>query len=402
MEQVYKDKYHCCGCRACEDICVHRAITMKQDEEGFLYPSIDSELCVDCGACNDICPQKGVLSYTNHRLSKAYGLMHKDKNIRRMSTSGGAFTAIAETLYSKYPDLIIYGSVLKKRDVGGFCAVHERIEGLDDIGKFRGSKYIQSDMDGVYKLVRSDLQNGRHILFTGTPCQIAGIHKRFRRTPNFDNLYLVDIVCHAVPSPLMFNEHIRYIEKKKNRRITNYKFRSKITGWGHCEAAYFGDDVMFRNRMSQNHRDLFYKNIINRPSCDICQHADDNHLSDLTMADFWGIERIAPDFNDCYGTSLVLANTTKGDSLIGEMCCADLIEVNRSKAMELNHHIPSPANSQRKEFWEDYFRYGYEFVLDRYAENTIQGKLIWYAKAIIRKLLPDEVRARIKRILGLG
>lgn len=400
MENVYLDIYHCTGCRMCENLCGQNAIKMERNSEGFLYPVINRDICSDCGACEKMCPQKNLLNYFDYRSNRAFALKHLDAEVLRQSTSGGAFTAIATTLASKHKDLVFYGAVLEKQGKE-FYAIHRRVANVEDISCFRGSKYIQSDLSDVYNQIKIDLNAGRHVLFTGTPCQVAGIWQRFRRNPNFSNLYLVDIICHAVPSPLMFNEHIKNVRNQKGKDITDYKFRSKLTGWGHDEAAYLDNRPMFRNRLSQNHRDLFYKNIINRPSCDICQHATDNHVSDLTIADFWGIENILPDFDTSLGVSLVLVNTGKGIYIVDDINCAEIIEVNREFALKYNHHEPSKENSRRTEFWEDYYKYGYQYVLNKYDENTFCGRMSWYTKGIIRRILSDEMRANIKGLLGL-
>lgn len=204
MDQVYIDKYHCTGCRACEDRCPTNAIQMEQDDEGFLYPVIYAHRCINCIACVKICPQRNILNFDSHNVSKSYGLKHKDNTVLENSTSGGAFTAIVETLYSMHPDLVVYGAVLEKRE-GSFIAVHKRASNIKEINQFRGSKYIQSDLERVYQQIHADLTSGLHVLFTGTPCQIAGVYRRFQKYSELKQLLLVDIICHAVPSPLMFN-----------------------------------------------------------------------------------------------------------------------------------------------------------------------------------------------------
>jgi len=375
---------------------------MEVDSEGFLYPHIDTSKCVDCGLCVNICPQKEAIHFPLRNRNDAFGYKNGDDKVRTRSTSGGAFLGIVSSIIQGCSnEYIIYGCTLERNKDGIFKAVHRRVNNIEGCIKFLGSKYIQSDLNDCYALISDDLKSGRTVIFTGTPCQTAGIYRRFNKFPTFENLYLIDIVCHAAPSPLLFNDHVKYIGNHYSKEVTDYKFRSKITGWRHCEQALFRDGgETHRTRMSQNHRDLFYQNIINRPCCDICQHATDNHFSDFTIADFWGIEHIAPDFMDNKGVSLVLVNTERAYEIIMNAGNADIIEVDRQKALSFNHHSPSKVNPRRAEFWNDYRTKGYEYVLRKYAGNTPLGKLQWYCMIFVRKVLSDDVRAKIKRLLG--
>lgn len=402
MDRVYKDIYHCSGCRACESICGHHAIQMETDKEGFLCPHIDASKCIDCGLCVKICPQKEVISYPLRSRNDAFGYKNRDVEVRERSTSGGAFIGIVSSIAQNTPgEYAIYGCTLEKDSDGKFRAIHSRVNNLEDCKQFQGSKYIQSDLSNCYALIADDLKAGRTVIFSGTPCQTAGVYRRFNRFPKFENLYLIDIVCHAAPSPLLFNDHVKNIGNHYSKVVTNYRFRSKVTGWGHCEQTIFSDGgETHKTRLSQNHRDLFYQNIINRPCCDICQHAGDNHFSDFTLADFWGIENIAPDFMDKKGVSLVLVNTDRAYEIITKSDNADIIEVDRQKALSFNHHAPSKVNPRRAEFWNDYHTKGYNYVLRKYAGNTPLGRLEWYGMIVVRKLLNDDVRAKIKRMLG--
>ncbi len=401
MDKVYIDNYHCSGCRACESVCGHHAIQMEADNEGFLYPHIDASKCVDCGWCVKICPQKETICFPQRNRNDAFGYKSHDDKVRERSTSGGAFLGIVSSIIQNCTgEYAVYGCTLEKKNDGTFVAAHRRANNIEDCTKFQGSKYIQSDLNDSYALISDDLKANRTVIFTGTPCQTAGIYRRFNKYPRFENLYLIDIVCHAAPSPLLFNDHVKYIGNHYSKEVADYKFRSKITGWGHCEQTIFSDGgETHRTRMSQNHRDLFYQNIINRPCCDVCQHADDNHFSDFTIADFWGIENIAPDFMDNKGVSLVLVNTGRAYEIIKKAGNAFMIEVDRQNALSFNHHSPSKVNPRRSEFWDDYRTKGYKYVLQKYAGNTLLGRLKWYGLIVVRKVLNDEVRAKIKHLL---
>lgn len=397
--QVYRTKYDCSGCGACKDICNKNAITMTVDEEGFLYPSIDPALCVRCGACESICPQKDSFEVISDGDSTGYAIKHKNDEVRGRSTSGGAFTAIINAFYELHPGGAVYGVVLdfSTKDSEGLKIYHKRAGNIEECFSFRGSKYVQSDMTEVFSLIREDLSLGNHVLFTGTPCQTAAIYARFHHRLDYDHIYLVDIICHSAPSPLMFNEHIKLIETKTGKKVTDYMFRSKITGWAHNEVAIFGEKKMFRNKLSQNHKLLFYSDYISRPVCSVCRFAACfNRPSDITIGDFWGIENIAPTLKDAKGVSLVTINSAKGRSLYN-IFHDDVVGVVVSveQAFSYNHNKACKENPRRAEFWLDYKKYGFQFVIAKYTDHAF----VWKMKKILRYFLSEKNRSYLKRIM---
>ena len=216
----------CCGCTACASICAHDAITMKPDALGFLYPEVDKEKCVDCGLCEKVCAFNAHYD-TSLNLEKplAYGARHKDMNEVETSRSGAAFIAISDYILEKGG--VVYGAGYTDH----FRVVHKRATTKEERDEFKGSKYVQSDMTDVFRQVKQDLRNGLTVLFSGTPCQTSGLNsyvgKRLR-----ENLFLVDIVCHGVPSPYMWRDYIAYLEKKQGAPIFWVNFRDKQKyGW---------------------------------------------------------------------------------------------------------------------------------------------------------------------------
>ena len=247
-----KNPADCCGCTACASICAHDAITMKPDALGFLYPEVDKEKCVDCGLCEKVC------SFNDHydtslnlETPLAYGARHKDMNEVETSRSGAAFIAISDYILEQGG--VVYGAGYTDH----FRVVHKRATTKEERDEFKGSKYVQSDMTGVFRQVKKDLRDGMTVLFSGTPCQTSGLNsyvgKRLR-----ENLFLVDIVCHGVPSPYMWRDYIAYLEKKQGSPIVWVNFRDKQKfGWkAHHETFKFKNGG---GKMSFTY--LFYKHM---------------------------------------------------------------------------------------------------------------------------------------------
>lgn len=352
----------CCGCTACASICAHDAITMKPDALGFLYPEVDKKKCVDCGLCEKVCAFNDHYD-TSLNLEKplAYGARHKDMNEVETSRSGAAFIAISDYILEQGG--VVYGAGYTDH----FRVVHKRAITKEERDEFKGSKYVQSDMTGVFRQVKKDLRNGLTVLFSGTPCQTSGLNsyvgKRLR-----ENLFLVDIVCHGVPSPYMWRDYLAYLEKKQGVPIVWVNFRDKQKyGWsGHHETFKFknGD-----GKMSFSY--LFYKPIMFRMSCGVCHFANTKRPSDITIADFWGWEKTDSNFNaDNKGCSLVLLNTEKGHELfkaiIGRM---NIIPANLEDCLQPNMIHPSEIHPKREKFEKDYASKGFLYVYFKYGEE---------------------------------
>lgn len=285
MIHIEKEQ-NCCGCTACVNICSHKAIEMKPDALGFMYPRVDTSLCVDCGLCERICSFNDNYSKEHILLMpKAFAARHKSIKEIENSRSGAAFVALSDWILSQ--NGIIYGVGFRDH----FRVVHKRAICKNERDEFRGSKYVQSDLGAIFKLVENDLKCKKTVLFSGTPCQVAGllafIPKKLR-----DNLYTIDIVCHGVPSPYIWRDYLYYLEKKVGKHFEKVNFRDKSKGWtSHKESYVAGNKIYY----SSIYTDLFYKHIIFRPSCGICYFANLKHPADITLADFWGWEHNCPD-----------------------------------------------------------------------------------------------------------
>lgn len=230
-----KDKWQCCGCTACASVCAHEAITMEPDALGFVYPKIDESKCIDCSLCEKVCAFNDNYDKSLNLLTPdVYGARHKDMNEVMKSRSGAAFIAISDYILEQGG--VVYGAGYKDH----FRVAHKRATNKAERDEFRGSKYVQSDMTGVYRQVKEDLKNGLTVLFSGTGCQCAGLNSFIGKKLR-ENLLLVDIVCHGVPGPYMWRDYIEYLEKKYNDTIVRVNFRDKEKfGWkAHKETFVF-------------------------------------------------------------------------------------------------------------------------------------------------------------------
>lgn len=310
--------FECSGCAACCDACARDAITLSVDAEGFLYPKVDSTKCVECGRCVQVCPSSSP-DLPRQPLA-VYAAKAKDEELRLESSSGGAFSLLARQILSKGGK--VYGAAFDRSD---WSVRHIGVENEGGLGELRGSKYLQSRVIGVYRNVKADLMSGFPVLFSGTPCQIAALRHYLGRS--YDSLILVDVVCHGVPSPLVWKNYLKFrttalaggrgSASAEGRDIRRIAFRHKNCGWKRYSMSLrFANDMEYRSAFSEDpFMRAFLAELCNRPSCHNCNFRELRSGSDLTIGDFWGIEKFHPEVDDDCGTSLVLVNTDKGKSL---------------------------------------------------------------------------------------
>lgn len=375
-----KNPEDCCGCTACASICPHDAITMQPDRLGFLYPSVNHDKCVDCGLCDKVC-QFSENYDKSHLLSTpaVYAVRHKKEEEILKSRSGAAFVAISDYVIEQGG--VVYGAGYE----GKFRVVHKRATTKSERDEFRGSKYVQSDLSGVFKQIKKDLLNDKLVLFTGTPCQTSGLNsfigKRLRM-----NLYLIDIVCHGVPSPYVWRDYLTYLEKKYNDSIISVNFRDKESfGWRDHQESY-----ILKNKgkiASKTYTNLFYNHIIFRHSCGKCFFTNLKRPSDITLADFWGWEKSVPEMNiDDKGISLVVLNSEKGTSIFDAVKeKVNYAMVNLSNCSQSRLEYPTPPHHLRPQFEEDYSRKSFKYVLKKYETPESDSILLKLIKRIIKK-----------------
>lgn len=303
----------CTGCSACANICPKNCISMVSDDYGFLYPQINNDKCINCSICEKTCP---VLNKKEQEISNeviSYAAKTNNENIRKQSSSGGIFSVIAENILEN--DGIVYGAAFDEN----FVVKHISVSSLDGLDLLRRSKYVQSDLNNSFKTVESNLKNGKPVLFTGTPCQVEGLLAYLKKT--YDNLITMDFVCHGVPAPNVWEYYKTLLENQYKSSITNISFRDKSLGWktysmrvefenGNVYCTAFGNDPYMK---------AFLANLDLRDSCYSCKFKNTKHKSDITVADYWGIDKTTPEIDDDKGLSLLLVNTEKGVSLLSDI-----------------------------------------------------------------------------------
>lgn len=301
------DKQHCCGCAACVQVCPKQCIAFHEDKEGFAYPEVDTTTCINCGLCEKVCPELHPIEPRNPL--SVYAAINTDTATRLQSSSGGIFTALAETIIRQG------GVVFGTRFDESWKAVMDHTETLEGLKAFRGSKYLQASVGTAFADAEKFLKAGRKVMFTGTPCQIAGLLHYLRKP--YDGLLTVDFACHGVPSPKVWRMYLDEVTGNAWRAIRNIQFRNKANGWRRFNFVLDYDCEQEHIVLSSYHREnhymrAFLRNMILRPSCHQCPAKGGRSQSDITIADFWGIQHVNPQMDDDKGTGLVLVNTERG------------------------------------------------------------------------------------------
>ena len=352
---------YCCGCSACYAVCPKSAITMQENEKGFMTPVV-SEQCIECGLCMRVCNQQDKF----HKVKHAYIGKLRDKALLSRSQSGGAFTAIAEVILSKGG--VVYGVALDKK----LEAHHIRISSSKELEKLKGSKYVQSRIEECLISVYDDLKVGKLVLFSGTPCQVAGLYRFLCHTRiDIKKLYTIDLICHGTPSVLIWRSLLQYYQEKYHEKIHSVQFRDKQAGggWGsHVSSLHFNNRIVIDNF----HRGLFYSNLALCDSCYECKYTQTNRIGDITISDAWGVKEKDPDFYDEGGVSLILENTEKASKLI-KVLSKEMFtrEVIFESYLQEPLHKPSKPHRNKEEFWNDYHIKSFSYIISKYAKKNI-------------------------------
>ena len=354
------DATDCCGCRACEQACAHHAIYFKENDEGFLYPLLDTSKCVDCGLCERVCPMMKA-NLVQQEEGQAYVAQNTNEEDLKTSSSGGGFVAFAKYVLSQGG--VVYGAAYQD----GAKVKHLRIENCSDIEKLKGSKYVQSDIGDSYLRVKTDLQNGRLVYFVGTPCQVAGLKLFLRK--DYDNLITSDLICHGTPSPKIFQNTVNHIEKKLDADFVNYSFRDKrVRGWSCSSSSYKNHStgkLIYLNYSKD--MEAYFKAFISghlmRMNCYHCLFANTHRCGDITLADFWGVREYMSDFPTIHrGVSLFLVNSEKGSKLLDDLKGRFILRsIQMNIAVETNANLkhPTPFAKERE--------YSYHLAFDNYS-----------------------------------
>ena len=372
-----KEIKDCCGCRACEQICPMHAIEMVEDGKGFFYPKIDYDVCNKCGLCDDICAFDE--NYKNFGDDPGvYAVKNKDEAVRSTSTSGGMFVAISDKILEDGG--AVYGAGYKDR----LYVCHKRAETKQQRDEFKGSKYVQSDIGNSFTLVKKDLDNGLKVLFTGTPCQVSALKSFLRR--DYDNLITVDFVCHGTPGNKLWQDYLDVIEKDTKNNVVHAEFRNKDAGW-HIPRMrlHLKEKRKKRIKGEQSYLPLFYSDYLLMPSCFNCKYTNFNRAGEITIGDFWGIEKTMPDFDDDRGVSLVLVNSQKGRRLFDSTQAGLIVrESNKEGCVFGQLAGPAECSMDIDRFWEEYHRNGMRYVMIKYTQYSVVRT---FCKKAIRKII---------------
>ena len=408
------DKKECYGCEACAGICPKAAISMSEDEYGFRYPSVDYNLCIKCGLCNKVCPAEN--NTERHENLASYGGYYNDRKVREQSTSGGAFSAILRTFLSPSGEPhIVYGAAAKGIDVS-----HESSSKYEECQKFRSSKYTQSHINNAYDEIAEYLKNGTLILFSGTPCQVAGLLSFLSvKKVNASNLVTVEVLCAGVPTPILFRKYDQYLKKKYGFPIKDFYWRYKDKNrWDYNCCSYVLQNGKKRviDRWFSGYWSLFTQRLLMRPSCETCPFKGSERVADISLGDLWGVDREYPELYDHNrGTSWILCNTEKGVHIFSEaksrMTCRE-VQFERMKKYQIPSISGKAFHPDYHEFIEDLQSLDYvelcrkwakkptfKLLWQKYVYNNASRVRIWKLKQITKSIvrMPDLKAVRIKK-----
>lgn len=389
MIQLVVQKDKCCGCTACYAVCPKKAIEMKPDDEGFLYPSIRDDLCIECGLCKKVCAFQNDTTMKTDFKQEYFAARSKDSEILLSSSSGGVFTCLSDAILEKN------GTVFGVDFDENFNIIHTAAKTDKQRNRMRGSKYVQSDMQETYAHVADVLKQGEQVMFVGTPCQVSGLKSYLTaKRISVENLLLCDFICHGVSSPLVWQEYIALLENKFHGKVGEFKFRSKTYGWKKMETYIYrerergkGENVSGIVNKKYSYINIFSSLMSTRPSCFQCKYTSYNRESDITMADFWNIDSVASQMNDDRGVSTVLINTEKGkhwfETVKDRM---EVLEVRKQDCWQPHLEYPCACPSNRAKFWELLRQRGAAYTLEKYAQGTLVSNIIRRITPVLKKL----------------
>ena len=385
MKMIDIQKKQCTGCAACADVCSKNCIDMSLDSEGFRYPKVNSLTCVNCDLCKSVCPALNGAEYDT--LAETYAVKSNDEKVRFESSSGGAFSQIAKYILNNGG--IVFGAAFDD----DWTVHHIAVDSEGDLRLLRTSKYTQSRMHGIYRQVKKKLKEGYKVLFTGTPCQVNAL-KLFLKE-DYDNLTLVDFICHGVPSETVWKKYTDFISAGKT--IQNINFRDKPESWSRYSVTVgFDDESKYSCTFNSDpYMKLFLSDYILRPACYNCPSKTPNRSSDITLADLWGAREIKDNIDDDKGLSMVILNTDKGKRVFESVSDSVTAEkIDYSKAIAHNpsavHSVGIPKN--RDKVLNDIFRIDnpdFAHIARKYDysnkfTNKIKRKLKYALKTLLK------------------
>ncbi|MDE6753264.1 MAG: Coenzyme F420 hydrogenase/dehydrogenase, beta subunit C-terminal domain [Muribaculaceae bacterium] len=379
LETYEKDE--CFGCEACIGVCAHTAIAMHEDEEGFRYPVIDEDRCVHCGLCNRVCPSHNMPD-KNPADPFVFGGHIKNEKIRDQSTSGGIFSALAET-WSKDGNYVIFGAYSDKLEV-----YHGYITDIKDLGKFRKSKYSQSHVGSSYQDVRRFIKEGRRVIFSGTPCQMAGLKNVLGRLFNSENLLTIEVVCEGFPSPLFIRKYVEKLQKQERDELISLDYRFKdVNRWDfECmEISFKNGKRLIKDRWFSPFWVFWARRLMSRPSCEKCPFRTPQRIADITLGDLWGVQKYCPDLYDGNkGATLTVCNTEKGKywfKRAEEFVTGRELDFSEALKFQRPMRVIVPGSPDRNRFMNDLINLDYDRICKKWNGKeplkVLWKKYIW-------------------------
>ncbi len=373
---MVKLQKNCCGCSACAAVCPRECITMQRDGHGFYRPVINTSLCTDCGLCKSICPQISSVADSEKQID-AYGAIAKDTAVKMASSSGGVFTLLSSRVIEKGG--VVFGAAFDEN----LNVVHTEAANIEELGLFRGSKYVQSCIDDCFVKAKAYLESNRWVYFSGTPCQIAGLKAFLKK--DYATLITQDLICHSTPSPLVWEEYLRFREKEAGGKAIKASFRYKEKDlYGYKLRIEFDNGKFHIKDGSDPYMMAFINGLSSQTACFDCRFKGLNRQSDVTLADFWGVEDLFPNIDKQGGVSLIFLHTEKGKALFNSIADqtitfkVDPLLAVKKNAMALKSPEPHKAG---KKFLKSIKRKGFEKAYKHAVKPSIKTRV----KIILRK-----------------
>ena len=380
------DRGRCTGCSACANICAKDAIRMERDAEGFAYPTVDGAACVRCGRCSGVCPL--LRTREEKPMPAVYAAWNRDEKIRKDSTSGGVFSAIAE--YVLEEGGVVYGAALDGKQHLHHVACFRK----EDLWRLRGAKYVQSDLGLTFREIKKHLET-RPVLFSGTPCQVDGLYRYLGTRP--ENLITCDLVCHGVPSPGVWEDMARSIERQKKKTLRTVRFRNKVEGWknSHFTTVYDDGTVDTAPLMQTEFGRAFGRALFLRPSCHRCAYTNLNRPGDFTLGDFWGLQPEELAEQQEKGVSLLLVNTPHGSHMFDRLALErQAFPVERAVAGNPRLATPIPRSADRAAFFAAYALQPFDRVRKKFC--TVPPLPVRMASKMLSPELKAKIRSKLK------